>query len=332
MTLDSSEKQEKCIKILNPIVGISILPSSIEGNFKNGKLKSISTIFWSQLDLKIEADTKNGFLHGMIRASQKGQKMIGYAERNQLSEFCWIISDKIIFSKCQNLFQPSRFVMIMNKNMNFFIHGKFDPQNPTLLDATDGTFSQGDEQENECFFVFKSKGIGTSYKLDLEKNIKIEELTKKDFCNGTKEVTENISEFIVNYMENLTPLPVDESSINLEKATKFLTKKDGKLKISLYSEFETTFKYLGPPNQDGNFNGYTLLELENGTLSGNFIKGELEGNVVFTAYNGQQVTYLPMKNGVVHGLVVTYGPEPLYTNQKKIPWYSIQIRYKDIAR
>ena len=94
----------------------------------------------------------------------------------------------------------------------------------------------------------------------------------------------------------------------------------------LYQELEITFQYIGTLDDENKFHGYAVLKIlpnqfcyrgvcdsvKYETLRGSFKHGVLEGLISITSNDDQLITFTTVKEGIVHGMVMTYGIGELY--------------------
>ena len=155
----------------------------------------------------------------------------------------------------------------------------------------------------------------------------------EDICPDTTSTVYQVPENIEKYMKKVSPFPPDRDAIDTTTALNFITDiqeignntYEGTLN---YFEvgIDLTFEYIGTLDSRKRFHGQSQMKIEPNqqcirgvcsthayqSIHGTFIHGVLNGSTVLTSDNGNLVTYLPIKEGVVHGIVLTYGLKNLY--------------------
>ena len=137
---------------------------------------------------------------------------------------------------------------------------------------------------------------------------------------------------VMDYMDQVQPLPVDPSPINYETSPKLLENIHQidhtvyEAVLNLFDKVEVTFEYFGGKDTNGKFHGYSLLrffpsqhcfrghcqQVPYGSLKGYFEHGLLNDLVTMTSTDEWQMTFLALKKGIVHGMVITYGISRLF--------------------
>ena len=169
-------------------------------------------------------------------------------------------------------------------------------------------------------------------------------------AQGEKEVSEFLINYL-SKIDKTVSLDKEVSPIDYDQATKLLKiirkspEKEGMFEalFNLFKEEEEiTFQHSGKFDDNGNFHGYTVLKIlptvtcvrgscdenEIGQIRGNFNHGTVEGLVTllspFTNLEGHkgniqidsidniQLTYIPVTDGIVHGIVMTFGMKRFY--------------------
>ena len=299
-------------------------PDGFEGSLKdNGEQVNLT---WDFLGLKLEALIYNGMVHGLFKLHDTfgGRMMVGIAFQNGIKNGsnCWIIEPDIVLkAKC---YQPFKYypqdVTIFEINMKSVLFGSvvvIESKNQYLI-GQDAQLVYA--QKQTCFMETTVKTIegGLSYKYDMKTNERIfDELHKtKDICSHLKKPIS-----MVEYMDNVEPKldgdPDMESSIPLVTNLEHVEDLIYQATIQVFKPTEITCEYVGKFDQSGQFHGYGILKVQNvqqcfrgsckrpeiQRISGIFKHGLLNGLV--TIFKDSKITYLPMKNGIVNGIVTS---------------------------
>ena len=127
----------------------------------------------------------------------------------------------------------------------------------------------------------------------------------------------------MNYMKRVLPLPPSNIPIDEANALRFLsdvTKIEANVyeaELNYYDAVEITFEYMGKLDPEGRFHGYGVLKIQPNhhcikgvcqtvqyqTIRGTFRHGLLDGLAYLISNGGISLSFLPIKNGVLHGIV-----------------------------
>ena len=269
-----------------------------------------------------------------IHDEKQDKWMIGTAKLNTISEPCWISSkSEAMYVHCTAAFQYNGTVStstgnpitIFSNDMTVLLAGKqFNESQPELLLAHDVNL-QVVHHMYGCSLAIGTVGTGIIYEYNLETGIrKYQFKENEDLCQGeeVEDSVDKIHTFVINYMKQVQPLPADSTPVDLNSAVPFLkdiTKLDGHVyeaELNYYDSIEITFEYLGKLDTEGHFHGYAVLKIhpnhfclkgvchtvQYGEIRGTFIHGFLEGMAYITSQDGILISFLPIKNGILHGI------------------------------
>jgi hypothetical protein len=166
------------------------------------------------------------------------------------------------------------------------------------------------------------------------------------------------SEAISAYFSNIETVPEDYQSVPIDEkiATRLLTEIEPiesganlfEAILNLHEPFAISFKYVGDYDNANQLSGFAILKIspkadcfrgvckegKHGQLMGEFVNGVLQGKVRLTTVDENQITYVSVKDGVVHGMVITFGISTQYqynvgyhiTNHKNNPTGNLKQR------
>ena len=234
-------------------------------------------------------------------------------------------------------------VNLFVNNMNILITGRYESNSSDLLLANDAII-EGVYKRYRCTLEMMTKEIGPGYVYNIKKNEREQDLKKIDLCNGKSSTnnSEEVSKFVQDYMSRLEPMDIDESPIDYENSIKFL---DDIMPISndlyeghlhLYRDYEVTFKFIGTKDENDKFHGYGVIKFiqsqtcfkgicdtfEYNTLRGSFKHGVPNGLISITSENESLLTMMTLKDGIIHGMVITYGVPPNQFDYPKFRYYA----------
>ena len=347
MIREDAPEQQRCIYVNDRILGLSTAPDLIQGQFDAGVVIGVAHLSWSSQNVHLTTHVKYGAVHGMFKIHdvQEDKWMVGTAKVNQISDPCWLYwpsKVEAMYVQCTGAFQfngtiqtpAGNPVTLFTVNMTVVSGGyQKDPLDTNVLHAYDVHLAFV-QKAGQCSLAIATVGSGIPFEYNIQTGIRDYKLEQNDLCNGqTVEMqADQIPKFIKNYMDRAAPVPMPNDKLNLDQATLFLQDithiKDNVYDAVLhyFDTLDITFEYIGRLDANGLFQGYAVLKLkplqqclrgicttiEFQSIRGSFKHGVLDGMAYVTSHKDILISYLPLKNGVIHGLVLISGLTNLY--------------------
>ena len=344
---EDAPEQQRCISVNGGILGMHSAPDMIKGQFEDGFVFGTANLTWSQKDYHLNTFVSYGVVHGMFKIHdvKEDKWMVGTAKLNQISEPCWMYSPsqaEAMYVHCVGAFQyngtlrtpAGNPVTLFSVNMTVVTGGyQKEPLDPNILIAHDVTLELVQRMYG-CNLVVSTVGSGITYEYDMKTGIRDYKFEKQDLCDGqyVEEQADQVHKFIMNYMTRVAPLPPYDN-VDSHIALPFLediTHIKGNVyeaALHYFDTIEITFEYLGKLDTEGLFHGYAVLKLDNPnhqcikgvcttieyqTIRGTFKHGVLDGLAYITSHNDVLISFLPLKDGILHGITFTSGLTNLY--------------------
>ena len=349
---EDAPEQQRCIIVNDEILGLSNAPDRIQGQFEDGFAYGAANLSWTTQNVHLTTFVSYGAVHGMfkIHDGQEDKWMVGTAKVNQISEPCWLYwpsKAEAMYVHCTGAFQyngtlktpAGNAVTLFSVNMTVVTGGyQKEPTDPNVLNAHDVNVALVQKMYG-CSLVIATAGSGIAYEYNIQTGIRDYKFEKNDLCQGqtVEERADQVPKFIMDYMARVAPLPMPYDNLNLVQASPFLqdiTHIKGNVYEAVLHYFDTydiTFEYLGKLDTNGLFQGYAVLKLEPThqcikglcttieyqSIRGTFKHGVLDGLAYITSHDDVLISFIPLKNGIVHGLVFTSGLTNLYPIPKR---------------
>ena len=278
----------------------------------------------------------------------------------------WSTTCNGVFEISETELTSQKSVTIFSFNMTSIFVGKISESDQNIIEGRDANLKQ-EMQLQSCFHSLQISVTGPVVLYDLKTSRRIIKDSVQDLCSEMEKVEEmeevkqskSPADYFKNFVANIKPTlpfvkPVDE-----EKATLFMQSVQNmekyqnifQAKLNLFEQTDMMFQHFGNLDKNGKFHGYTILKIfpekvcikghckdsEFGTIKGNFNHGLLDGIAILTSYDNFQMTFIPLKGGIVHGMVVSYGAKTLYEFPKrddfaKEDYYKRGMNFAGIAR
>jgi hypothetical protein len=224
-------------------------------------------------------------------------------------------------------------IIILTHNMSVLISGLMKNNSLTTVIARESKLISI-QRMYDCDQALAIKRTGPIMEYDLETRQRKDLFNKTDLCSNITNDDTPADQFIVKYMESIQPVPLDTSPLDLKKAKRLLTDLEEveervhffEATLNLFDSSAIAFQYLGDYNAGNKFHGFAVLkispkkdcfrgvcrETKYVKLTGTFHNGVLQGIVYLTTSNDEQITYANTKDGIVHGMFITYGLTTTY--------------------
>ncbi len=238
---------------------------------------------------------------------------------------------------------------VFTHNMMFMLTGQFNNGSDTEITAVDAIL-ENVQFMHVCAMSLQIKESGPPFTYNLDTMERTYTFTKTDLCykagpasNGSvASGQENTAASIREYFADMEPVSLGSDTFNKKGARRLLShleEMEGqgeKYEVTL-NLFETTsleFSYFGEKNADGQFHGAGVFKIDDkqscyrgvckaqeyGKLSAWFEDGVPQGLVLLTSTDNYQITYINVRDGIVHSIVITTGLRPSYKNNiPKVP-------------